>query len=318
MLAPVDIRLTGTGGPGGWPERDCPCASCSLAALDPRRPLALEVDGRAVPPVPGAVAPGVLLAGPQARVGTGTYALVLLPDADLALLAALRAAGAIGSETEVLAVGLTHRHRPDGLTDRLADCGVRLVPDGTLLHVPSRTSPLVPPRRTLVLGGARSGKSGEAERRLLGEPDVVYAATAAPRPDDREWCERVRLHQQRRPAGWETRETLHVAELLEADDPRPLLVDCFALWLTGAIDEADAWEDTSALRLVRDRVDRLVAAWRRTRRRVVGVSADVGSGVVPASSAGRLFRDELGRLNALLAAESERVVQVMAGRVIVL
>jgi adenosylcobinamide kinase/adenosylcobinamide-phosphate guanylyltransferase len=242
--------------------------------------------------------------------------VVLLPDADLALLAALRAAGAAGPETEVVAVGLTHRHRPEGLAARLADCGVRVVPDGTTVPVPG--CPIDPPRRTLVLGGARSGKSAEAERRLLAEPAVVYVATATPRLDDAEWRDRVRLHRERRPPGWRTEETLRVAELLSEDDQRPLLVDCLALWLTGVVDEAGAWEDRSGLPRVRERVAELVGAWRRTRRRVVAVSAEVGSGVVPATASGRLFRDELGRLNTLLAAETERVVQVVAGRVIVL
>lgn len=287
-----------------------------MATADRRRPLALEIDGRPVPPLPGEVAPGVLLPAQDVPYGTGPYAVVLLPDADLSLLAALRAAGAAGPDTDIVAVGLTHGHRPEGLASRLADCGVRVVPDGATVSVPS--PPLRPPRRTLVLGGARSGKSAEAERRLLGEPTVVYAATAAPRFDDREWRDRVRSHQERRPAGWQTEETLDVVELLAADDPRPLLVDCLALWLTGLIDQADAWENRSALAGVRERVDGLVAAWRRTQRRVVAVSADVGSGVVPATVSGRVFRDELGRLNALLADETERVVQVVAGRVIVL
>jgi adenosylcobinamide kinase/adenosylcobinamide-phosphate guanylyltransferase len=179
-------------------------------------------------------------------------------------------------------------------------------------------APPVPPRRTLVLGGARSGKSAEAERRLLGEPAVVYAATAATRPDDAEWRERVRLHQLRRPSGWETRETRAVAHLLAEPDPRPLLVDCLSLWLTAVIDESDAWDDRNRLPFVREQVDALVTAWRRTARRVVGVTAEVGHGVVPPTHSGRLFRDELGRLNALVAAESERVVHVVAGRVTLL
>lgn len=104
--------------------------------------------------------------------------------------------------------------------------------------------------------------------------------------------------------------------LLSADGP-PLLIDCLSLWLTHAMDEVEAWDDTlwareGAGRLA-ERVAALVAAVRRTRRRVVAVSNEVGAGVVPATPAGRRFRDELGRLNAAFAAECEQVVLTVAG-----
>ena len=85
-----------------------------------------------------------------------------------------------------------------------------------------------PARRTLVLGGARSGKSRHAERLLAHEPDVVYVAPG-PVPDgaDADWAERVANHQRSRPATWTTRETTDVAGVL-AGSERPVLVDCLA------------------------------------------------------------------------------------------
>jgi adenosylcobinamide kinase/adenosylcobinamide-phosphate guanylyltransferase len=85
------------------------------------------------------------------------------------------------------------------------------------------------------------------------------------------------------------------------------------------LDECGAWSDErdpSALDTVRQRVDELVDAWRTTSARVVAVSNEVGSGVVPATASGRLFRDELGRLNSLVAAASDEVLLVVAGKVL--
>ncbi len=166
--------------------------------------------------------------------------------------------------------------------------------------------------RTLVLGGARSGKSGYAEGLLAAEPAVTYAATAAARPDDAEWQARVRLHQERRPAGWRTEEDADLPSLLAAATG-PLLVDCVSLWLTGVLDAHGYWDDPAGLAGARAEYDRLLAAWSAATARVVLVSSEVGWGVVPGSAAGRLFRDELGRLNAALAAASDEVVLVVAG-----
>ena len=92
----------------------------------------------------------------------------------------------------------------------------------------------------------------------------------------------------------------------------PLLVDDLATWLTSVLDDAGAWERGVD---VSPQVDALVEAVRAAPGRVVLVSAEVGLGVVPATRAGRLFRDELGRLNQALAAESEEAELIVAGRV---
>jgi adenosylcobinamide kinase / adenosylcobinamide-phosphate guanylyltransferase len=173
------------------------------------------------------------------------------------------------------------------------------------------------PLRTLVLGGARSGKSVTAERMLSHRQDVLYVATGGLRDGDAEWAQRVALHRERRPASWRTAETCDLEPLL-AERGAPLLVDCLSLWLTAAMDDCGAWDDASwaggGEERLRARTAGLVAAWRSSQRRVVAVSNEVGSGVVPATASGRRFRDELGRLNAAVAAVSDEVLLVVAGR----
>lgn len=265
--------------------------------------------------------PGAATAGPLTADGSGVppYDLVLLdavgrPDA----LAKLRAAGAVGPATDVLAVHLDHGVPPGAeLRRRLTALGARCEPDGTTLVLGGcREVPDVP-RRTLVLGGARSGKSLEAERRLAALPDVRYVATGGTREGDRDWAGRVRAHRERRPPGWRTLETCDLVPLLADPDGPPLLIDCLSLWLTDAMDACDAWSDevwaNGGSRVLAARVQELVAAVRGTRRTVVAVSNEAGSGVVPATSAGRRFRDELGRLNAAFADECEQVLLVVAG-----
>ncbi|MFF7853825.1 bifunctional adenosylcobinamide kinase/adenosylcobinamide-phosphate guanylyltransferase [Streptomyces sp. NPDC007904] len=251
------------------------------------------------------------------------YAMVLLdvmgrPDA----LARLRASGAVGPTTDVVAVHLDHDVPPGAeVRRRLAAAGARAVPDGTTLEVGAYEDVPDVPRRTLVLGGARSGKSVEAERRLESFPQVLYVATGGSRNGDTEWASRVLAHQERRPGSWRTVETCDLVPLLKDDGP-PLLVDCLSLWLTDAMDAVGAWDDAEwadgGERALRERVRDLTEAVRETRRTVVAVSNEVGSGIVPATASGRRYRDELGRLNAAFAQECEQVVLVVAGQALVL
>ncbi|MGY1836949.1 bifunctional adenosylcobinamide kinase/adenosylcobinamide-phosphate guanylyltransferase [Blastococcus sp. SYSU DS0510] len=170
------------------------------------------------------------------------------------------------------------------------------------------------PRRTLVLGGARSGKSRHAEQLLGRAGQVEYVACGLPADGgDPEWADRVALHRDRRPASWRTRETVDLVGVLGEAGP-PLLVDCLSTWLARAMDDCGVWtgEQGADERLARA-VDDVVAAWTGTRRRVVAVSNEVGSGVVPATVSGRRYRDEMGILNARVAAASQRVWLVTAG-----
>lgn len=171
--------------------------------------------------------------------------------------------------------------------------------------------------KTLVIGGARSGKSRYAESLLLERPDTTYVATGYPREaDDADWAERVSLHQERRPRTWSVRETLDVAALL-AEDGGPLLVDCVTLWLTRVMDEADCWTDEGWGRrdvLLRPRVEDLVASVAASRRDLVLVTNEVGQGVVPADPGTRRFVDEMGALNTALGGVVDDVVWCVAGR----
>lgn len=167
--------------------------------------------------------------------------------------------------------------------------------------------------RVLVLGGARSGKSAAAEGFLAGWDRVEYVATGMPPGDDAEWAARVAEHRARRPAGWHTTETLHLERVLAAADPAPVLIDCLSLWLARVMDECGAWDGATGGAAVTSRVDALLAAWRATARPVVAVSNEVGCGVVPATASGRLYRDVLGRLNALVAGGSDQVWLCTAG-----
>ncbi len=170
------------------------------------------------------------------------------------------------------------------------------------------------PGTALVLGGARSGKSTWAEQQLEGCEDVEYVATSIVDPDDAEWVERVALHRARRPAGWRTTETVDLPAVLGADDPAPVLLDCLAVWLDRVLFESGAWDDAEGWRgLVEERVSALVEALSATQRDVILVSNEVGQGIVPATASGRLYRDELGRLNTRVAAAVDEVWFCTAG-----
>ncbi|MBA9006694.1 bifunctional adenosylcobinamide kinase/adenosylcobinamide-phosphate guanylyltransferase [Thermomonospora cellulosilytica] len=310
----MDIELPGTAGPRGWPEPGCRCASCNGlraegVAFEPTRVL---VDGVPLEDLPRREVPGgydvrapgggrlLYASGPGERPEPADdviYDAVLL---DLAgcpeHLGLLRHRGAVASATRVFAVHNDHRLPSPGELRRRLGWWAR-PREGT--------------HRTLLLGGARSGKSAEAELRLLAHPHVTYVATASFGTGDAEWAARVEAHRERRPHWWRTIETTDLAAVLRAGTGA-LLVDSIGSWLTSVMDRAGAWEDPAA---VRPQVDELVAAWRSTAARVVAVSDEVGLSVVPATRAGRLFRDALGEVNRRLAAESEEVALVVAGRI---
>jgi adenosylcobinamide kinase/adenosylcobinamide-phosphate guanylyltransferase len=312
-LGPYDVRVLAAGreggvlydvtGPGGrmlhatgtGPLPDSTVAALTNAALDV---LLLEETF-----------------GDLTTHGTDHLDLATFPEQ----LRRLREAGAVTPDTDVVAVHLSHRNPPEPeLSRRLVDWGARAVDDGTALgERPAQRGP----RRSLVIGGARSGKSREAERILSAAAEVCYVATAYPADHDDEWSQRVRLHRDRRPDHWESVETLDLVGLLRADGGA-LLIDCLTLWLTRVMDRHDAWHDESwastGEKAVLAEVDGLVDAWAATHRRVVAVTNEVGQGVVPATAAGRRFRDAMGALNARLAAATEDVRWCAAGRVVAL
>ncbi|MEQ4716464.1 bifunctional adenosylcobinamide kinase/adenosylcobinamide-phosphate guanylyltransferase [Nonomuraea sp. B19D2] len=335
----MKILLSGTAGGTGWPEPGCRCASCAGLPSGNRRPLELIVDGvvrfpygdlpagyRSCAGGLGLVCPGgsrLLCLPPGHAVpadGPPRYDIVLIDLLDRPeRLGELRRAGLVDDRTLVVAVGLDHRVRSaEELARRLRLWGALAVPDGTELEVgPGRPAPALPeggaPWRALLLGGSRSGKSAEAELRLAAEPYVTYVATGPGGAGDDEWAARVRAHRERRPAHWATVETTDLAAAIR-NASTPLLVDGLGTWLAAVFDEHGAWEGDRAP--VGERCDALVAAWRQAPVRIVAVSDEVGMGVVPATASGRAFRDALGRLNERLAAESEYVALVVAGRLL--
>jgi adenosylcobinamide kinase/adenosylcobinamide-phosphate guanylyltransferase len=162
--------------------------------------------------------------------------------------------------------------------------------------------------RTLILGGARSGKSALAER-LAGESGqaVVYIATA--QAHDAEMAARIAHHRERRPAHWESvEEPLALADTLRAHAraDRCVLVDCLTLWLSNLLGDADD------KRLGRER-EALLDVLPGLPGELLFVSNEVGLGVVPMGELTRRFVDEAGRLHQAMAARCERVLFVAAG-----
>ena len=169
--------------------------------------------------------------------------------------------------------------------------------------------------RTLVLGGIRSGKSDWAESAMATAGQVRYIATGPAADGDAAWARRVAEHRRRRPAGWHTVETQDIAAELRATPDRATLVDDLGCWLTAVLDRrgwdaarSDADADTDA------EVAELLAAVGAFAAPLTLVSPEVGLTVVPATAAGRVFADELGRLNRQLATLCDQVVLVVAGQ----
>lgn len=187
--------------------------------------------------------------------------------------------------------------------------------------------------RTLVLGGARSGKSSWAEHELLSAttvspdysagtnsaPALHYIATARPWPGDNDFRSRVEEHRIRRQAqgrqygvSWRTIDNVDAVEALGQPERR-MLLDDVGTWLTHILDTQELWEAprgsvepwtlslVDAVRTFPEDSDLFI------------VSPEVGFGVIPEHRSGRLFRDEIGLLNQQLAAVCDRVVLVIAG-----
>ncbi len=264
---------------------------------------------------------------------TEPYDIVLLDLLDQPTqLGALRRRNLVHARTVVAVLHADHRiSSEEELARRGQYWGVIVPHDGDVLATTPGRGPAHPaeddpsrPRRVLVLGGARSGKSRHAELRLAADPRVTYLA-AGPYPPraqptaDSDWAERVAAHRARRPPWWQTVESIDVAATLRSESGA-VLFDGAGTWLAAVMDEAGAWAGDGESGMARAqaqiaaKVEELIEAWRQTRAQVVAVSDEVGSSVHPPSRAGRLFRDQLGWLNQRLAAESEETVLMVAGR----
>ena len=154
---------------------------------------------------------------------------------------------------------------------------------------------------TLVLGGARSGKSALAERRA-GDGPVTYVATWLPDAGDDDMARRIAAHRARRPSTWTTVETDDPASAVRSASGT-VLVDSLTTWVAGAPSFS-----VDPVALCRALVDHEGDA--------IVVSDEVGLGVHPSTEGGRLFRDALGLVNQAVAAVAADVLLVVAGRVL--
>ncbi len=173
--------------------------------------------------------------------------------------------------------------------------------------------------RTLVFGGARSGKSAYAERLATASgKEVVYIATAT--AGDAEMAARIAHHRAQRPAAWLTVEqpTALAAALAAWRAPeRLVLVDCLTLWLSNLMfSDGKHYPDVGAIALpdcFHEERAALLAELETDRGDVLLVSNEVGMGIVPWGAVSRSYTDEAGRLNQSVAAVCDRVVLVAAG-----
>jgi adenosylcobinamide kinase / adenosylcobinamide-phosphate guanylyltransferase len=184
-------------------------------------------------------------------------------------------------------------------------------------------TPLIDPdlskaeRHILITGGVRSGKSRYAETLVADTAEVTYVA-AGPLPDpaaDAEWAGRIADHRTRRPAHWKTLETTDIAEALRSASGA-ILIDCLGTWLTAMIDRLGTWEQPLANWHgdFQDQLDELVLAWREHSRLAIAVTNEVGWGLVSPYRSGRVFTELLGEVNQEMAAASDEVIMLVAGR----
>jgi adenosylcobinamide kinase/adenosylcobinamide-phosphate guanylyltransferase len=174
-----------------------------------------------------------------------------------------------------------------------------------------------PDRRILVTGGMRSGKSRYGETLLADSAEVTYVATG-PVPDpatDPEWAARIVDHRARRPTHWSTIETSDVVKVLRSVSGA-IMIDCLGTWLSAVIDRLGTWEEPPASWQgdFHDQLQDLIGAWQARRGLAVAVTNEVGWGLVSQYRSGRVFTDLLGLVNQQMAAASDEVIMVVAGR----
>ena len=183
----------------------------------------------------------------------------------------------------------------------------------------------------LVTGGARSGKSAFAEEQLADRERVCYIATGLPRGEDPEWQERIRLHQERRPASWTTQEQYAgLAAWLREQSHPVYLLDCATLLTSNRLFDLIAQhfpdklelseehflsrqEQSFLLQLLEEEWQELLSTIRQTNAECWIVTDEVGLGIVPETRLGRFFRDVQGKINQLIAKEASEAYLVICG-----
>ena len=183
----------------------------------------------------------------------------------------------------------------------------------------------------LVTGGARGGKSAFAEEQLADREEVCYIATGLPRGEDPEWQERIRLHQERRPASWTTQEQYAgLADWLQEQSHPVYLLDCATLLTSNRLFDLIAQhfpdklelteehflsrqEQSFLLQFLEEEWQELLSTIRQTDAECWIVTDEVGLGIVPETRLGRFFRDVQGKINQLIAKEASEAYLVICG-----
>ena len=171
-------------------------------------------------------------------------------------------------------------------------------------------------RLTLILGGARSGKSAYAQKIAAerGDP-VLYAATAE--AGDDEMARRIAAHRAERPAHWQTLEAsldVGAAIRLQANKNQIVLLDCLTLLANNVIVPLpEPVTEETATQALKKEVDELMRVYHESNAQWIIVSNEVGLGLVPPYPLGRVYRDALGRANQQLAAIADEVILMVAG-----
>ena len=167
-------------------------------------------------------------------------------------------------------------------------------------------------RLTLVLGGVRAGKSSYAQRLAASGQRVLFVATAE--AGDDEMKARIDAHRETRPVGWDAlEEPIDLAGALKPLLPSydTVLLDCLTLWVSNLLLKGP--DLASARKGILPETDRLLELYRSADASWIIVSNEVGLGVIPTTELGRVYADELGRVNQLVAAEADDVYFMAAG-----
>lgn len=163
---------------------------------------------------------------------------------------------------------------------------------------------------TILLGGARSGKSTAAvELARRSGRDVCFIATSPHIEGDADLEQRIAAHQAERPHEWRTvEEPIELAEAIERSGNELLIVDCLTVWVGNLMHHG--WSDAE----IDNSTQRAVSAARTRQSDTIVVTNEVGNGIVPADAMSRRYRDVLGRVNQRWVGSSDRALLMVAGR----